>query len=194
MCNSFAIATFISGTGWACDKQAPMHLDEFHKAITSPRLSQIARHWAVVAPSRIPPWEAITPAAIGPCLGIIWAFTYDATGDEFVGRLAGENVTRVLGRSLKGVRVSEHHNDIAVPSLFKRAKRVVTEPALYRGHGLMFDLGDTVSIGERIMMPLSSDGERCDGVLGATDSAPVPRFTVENTDAAQETEAWFSLR
>jgi hypothetical protein len=57
----------------------------------------------------------------------------------------------------------------------------------------MFDQGDHHCVGERIIMPLASDGSSCDGVLGATDYTCVPRFTVENTPQAFESEQWFSI-
>jgi hypothetical protein len=72
--------------------------------------------------------------------------------------------------------------------------RLVLEPCLYRGCGRLFRLGDHVTEGERIALPLSADGEHCDGALGASDFAAlppaVPRKPVE---LIHDVEQWFSL-
>jgi len=59
---------------------------------------------------------------------------------------------------------------------FLSRPRIVTEPALVRCSGKLFRIGDRVVEGERIALPLASDGYLADGVLGASEfkHTPVP--------------------
>ena len=74
--------------------------------------------------------------------------------------------------------------------LFTRSKRVVVELALYRGEGTVFAHIDHFGHGERIMMPLATDGSLGDGILGATDYKSIRG---EYDVHFQEDEKWFSL-
>jgi carotenoid cleavage dioxygenase-like enzyme len=47
-------------------------------------------------------------------------------------------------------------------------QRIVQEPALLHGAGKVYSQVDRNFTGERVMLPLSEDGETGDGILGAT--------------------------
>ena len=53
--------------------------------------------------------------------------------------------------------------------LFERLKRVVCEPAFFRGEGMVFAHLDRYGQGERIVLPMTKDGATGDGIFGATE-------------------------
>jgi hypothetical protein len=136
------------------------------------------------------PWEEIRPRAIAKHLPIIWSYKYDAENDEFVGRLAGEHIDRFFSHGIRGVPLASVHSKENFPWIFGLFKKVVTTPALYRSAGCIFAHLDRVGLGERIVLPLASNGWKTDGVFGATEyrTAPGP---LAQTDTARANEQWF---
>ena len=69
----------------------------------------------------------------------------------------------------------------------------MSEPALYGHAGVMFRQLERLGQGERIILPLSSDGRKADGLLGATlfqDLRNAPMTLVPPDEAA---ERWFGV-
>ena len=80
------------------------------------------------------------------------------------------------------------------PGFFARCKRVVSEPALCRGQGFVLKQLDRYGLGERIILPLSSDGVLSDGILGATEyrlhfGTPFPEVS-----SVKDVEEWYSCK
>src|SRR5581483_7312046 len=136
-----------------------MSFADFERAIVSPALKKIAQHWnSVRAGRRMPAWKDIKPAAIAPHLPIVWAYKYDAASDSFTGRLSGEKIAQIFGKNLRGLSMRDVYPPADYPRLFARVRRVVTEPAFHRNTGMVFRHVERLGIGERIIMPLASDG------------------------------------
>lgn len=170
-----------------------MSFGAFEKAIVSPALKIVALHWNDVRGARkMPGWSDIRPGAIAGHLPIVWSYKYDRATDSFTGRLAGERITAIFGKSLRGVPMTEIYPVDDYPALFARTKRTVLEPAFMRGHGLVFRHLNRYGTGERIMMPLADDGENGDGMIGATEYNSILEPTRELL-AAGEVEEWFAL-
>ncbi len=168
-----------------------MSFQEFEQAIMSPALKHVAEHWNNARGARaMPSWNDIQPSQIAAELPIIWSYKYDRTADAFTGRLAGDQIAKIFGKSFRGIPMAEIYPDKDFWRLFVRSKRVVCEPALYRGEGMVFSHVDHYGHGERIMMPLASDGIVGDGILGATKYQSVGGPPA--TDLL-EREVWFSL-
>jgi hypothetical protein len=142
---------------------------EFFESIEHPDLRVVAGHWAEARKQKlIPAWSDLDPSAMARQLGIIWSWTYDPTSEEFTGRLAGERIEAVFGKSFRRKRMSEIFPPHQYRAIYGRHRRVVEEPCLCWGIGRVFIHLDRYGSGERIIMPLGSDGLRADGVLGAT--------------------------
>jgi hypothetical protein len=97
----------------------------------------------------------------------------------------------VDGQSFRGTPLKDLHP----PHVFQRShadlSRAVSEPAIYRCWGKLFKVGDQVIEGERIILPLGSDGRHADGVLGASDfQYPVTTGPVE---LMRDQVEWFSI-
>ena len=146
-----------------------MSFTELLVAINEPALRSFALHWdAAHGAKRMPSWRDIDPAAIAPYLPIVWSWKYDRQTDSFTGRLAGEEIVAAFGRNPRGVPMADFFADWQYDLIFARHRRVVTEPAFAHGSGPVFIHADRHGVGERIILPLSADGERGDGILGAT--------------------------
>jgi hypothetical protein len=161
------------------------------QSIASPELTRVAQHWNNVRGSRaMPGWYDIRPSQITAQLPIIWTYKYDRTTDTFTGRLAGDLIEHVFGKSIRGTPMTEMYPEKDFPRLFARSKRVVCEPAFYRGEGMVFKHVDHYGHGERIILPLADDGILGDGIFGATVYKSISGTPAEDIP---ENETWFPL-
>lgn len=168
-----------------------MSFEDFERTIESAGLKQVALHWqAVRAGRRMPSWNDIQPSKIAPQLSMVWSYIYDPVTDAFTGRLAGLRIEQKFGRSFRGTPMKDLYPSKGYDRQFSRFRRVVREPAFYRGHGLVFQHLEQAGHGERIMLPLAADGMHCDGILGATDFQLVHGPVGQD---AGETDYWFEL-
>jgi hypothetical protein len=168
-----------------------MSYSEFLASIKSPDLLGIAEYWnAARHRLPMPGWGDIRPSKIAPQLCNIWVYRYDRAEDAFTGRLAGDRIEMLFGKSFRGTPMSELYPSQDYPRLFARAKRVVCDPALYHGDGMVFRHLSKTSRGERIMLPLAGDGTNGDGVLGATIYQTASGLPATDTP---EDEHWFAL-
>lgn len=174
-----------------------MSFESFLASIEAPALREVAQHWQRArGAGRMPGWKDIDPAAIARHLPIVWSWKYDRHADAFTGRLAGEEITEVFGKNLRGVPMKEFFADWHYDLIFSRHRRVVTEPAFAHGVGPVFIHAGRSGTGERIILPLAADGAQGDGILGAT----VYRLTRNGRrsealreEPTQETVAFFAL-
>jgi len=168
-----------------------MNFSHFYAAIQSDALKHVAAHWHEArGPRRLPAWHDILPSHIASQLKLIWVYKYDHQTQLFTGRLAGNMIESVFGKSFRGTPMKELYPELDYPRLHARAQRVVSEPALFRGQGKVFRHLERIGNGERIMLPLSDDGLHGDGVMGATiyqmaHSDPSPQTT--------ENESWYAV-
>jgi hypothetical protein len=168
-----------------------MSFRDFEQTIASSELRHVARHWNDRRGSRkLPGWSDIQPSLIAAQLPIIWSYKYDRVSDSFIGRLAGDKIERMFGKSFRGSPMNEIYPKEDFPILFARSKRVVCEPALFRGEGMVFKHIDRLGRGERIILPLADDGVAGDGLLGVTQYQLVDG--VPSADDS-ERESWFPL-
>jgi hypothetical protein len=169
-----------------------MDFDQFERSIESANLRKVARHWHEMrGPKLMPSWNDLRPSAIKAQLSIVWAYDYDPQNDDFVGKLAGIAITGMTNGRFKGVRLSELRPPNRYPRSLARALRVIKDPALYRGEGLVYATSESFGYGERISLPFSTDGIHGDGIFGATEFkslAQWPRGIAES-----EQEHWFAL-
>jgi len=165
-----------------------MGFDTFAGAVSAEPLKRVLRHWSDVLGDRtVPDWRDIRPSALGAQLSIIWSWKYDPSTDAFTGRLAGDAIEAIFGKSFRGATMADIFPPSEYGHIFARHKRVATEPALFRGTGLVFRHISRYGTGERIILPLS------DGIFGATVYEIVPGEIPAHLAAAGEREEWFTL-
>jgi len=146
-----------------------MSFAAFETAITSPALRCVARHWNAVRGSKtMPDWTDLRPNKIAAHLGIIWSYRYDRATDAMIGRLAGDEIEQIFGKTFRGTPMTQLYPPDQFPHMFARFRRIVCDPALYLEHGKVFQSVDHFGFGERIALPLAQDGVTGDGIIGAT--------------------------
>jgi hypothetical protein len=146
-----------------------MSFDQFEASIKSPDLHCVVRHWrAACGRRRMPDWNDIRPNRIGQQLKIVWSYRYDGARDRLVGRLAGDHIERVFGKTFRNTPMESLYPAEQYPAMFARFRRIVRDPSLYLETGKVFQAVDRFGFGERVAMPLSHDGETGDGLIGAT--------------------------
>ena len=168
-----------------------MPFPEFRDNIASQDLRHVAEHWNKVRGDHaMPGWNDIRPSEIAPQLSMIWVYKYDRAADLFTGRLAGDLIEHAFGKSFRGTPMTELYPKEDYPQLYARSRRVVCEPAFYRGEGMVFRHVDRYGRGERIMLPLAADGTHGDGLFGATVYQSHLGIPLEDVI---ERESWFAL-
>jgi len=146
-----------------------MSFDAFLAAVRSAELQAIARHWRAACGKKcMPAWADIDPTAIGRHLRYVWSWKYDRAKDEFIGRLAGEEIDQAFGKSLRGAKMASFYPPEGAAQWIPRQRRVVLEPAFMHSEGMVFGHVGRTLVGERIVLPLSEDGVHGDGILGGT--------------------------
>jgi hypothetical protein len=156
-------------------RRRPMSFEDFLAATESPNLRDVAMHWNVArGAKRMPAWRDIDPTAIAPHLPIVWSWRYDRDTDTFTGRLAGDAIVEAFGRSPRGVRMQDFFGEKWYAQFFAKHKRIVSEPAFTYERGQVLIHAQRYGDGERIIMPLATDGLHADGIFGATEYAMSP--------------------
>lgn len=147
-----------------------MSFEAFSQAIVSPALQEVARIWAGARRGHpLPSWEDIQLGALGAQISLIWVYRYDIQTGRFTGRLAGERITKGLGKNLRGLPLDDAHSAKDYLWVHRYLTRVVKEAMGYRSAGRLFQQAGRFVEGERIALPLADNGQVADGVLGASD-------------------------
>jgi hypothetical protein len=159
-----------------------MTFQTFLDSIVSDDLRVVAMNWRAGRGARfMPAWRDFDPVQIGPQLRYIWAWKYDRTAQTFTGRLAGEDITSMFGRSVThGMRMDAFFPPEIYRAFHPWMQRVVVEPAFARGSGLVYRRLARNFTGERIIMPVADDGICGDGLIGATVYNPIAGGTDED--------------
>jgi hypothetical protein len=166
----------------------------FERAIVAAPLKRVAAHWNAARGARpMPAWTDIRPSALAGDLSIIWSWKYDPVGDRFTGRLAGDAIEAIFGKSFRGAAMRDLFGPEEYDRIFSRHKRVAVEPCLFRGTGLVFHHLNRYGTGERIILPLSDGGTEGDGIFGATVYEARSGTLPKDVEMAGEREEWFAL-
>jgi hypothetical protein len=146
-----------------------MSFQEFLASIEHADLRHVAEHWATArGAKRMPAWRDIDPLQMPKQLPIVWSWRYDRRSGEFFGRLAGEAIEAIFGKSFRRAKMEKLFPPDQYPTIYERHQKVVLDPCLCRGSGRVFRHLDRFGLGERVIMPLAEDGQNGDGLFGAT--------------------------
>jgi hypothetical protein len=174
-----------------------MSYRKLHARLQEPALIAVAEHWHASRGDReMPGWRDIDPAAIKQHLPIIWSWRWDAALGTLVGRLAGEQITAVLGVNVRGRPIEECFPPEVLETVIARYKRVMLEPAFMHSAGKVYGTVGGEGWGERIALPLATDGVSGDGIIGATvyRFGVRPRMGEASIDHVNQTIDFFPLR
>ncbi len=164
-------------------------------AIQSPRLKILLAHWRAVRGNRLmPAWRDIDALALAPIMPILWSWKYDRDTAMFTGRLAGEEINAIFGKSLRHTRMADFFKDWQYDKIYARHRRVIGDPCIILGQGLVFSHAGREGHGERLILPLGDDGQHGDGLIGATiyelSQPPAPYAVPADTGANQPISAF----
>jgi hypothetical protein len=167
----------------------------FRHRIQSAALGALADHWHyALGNKRLPAWASIQPSRIAPHLKRVFAFTYDGASGEITRSFAGSEVLSLVGWNSKGTPVQNLQAPRLALRMHLTVSRVVLGPTFYRGTGKLFQQGAHVVEGERIVLPLSSDGVTGDGAFGASDYyCPEVEASTDPVDVLHDIEEWFPV-
>jgi hypothetical protein len=146
-----------------------MDFRAFLAAIQAPALRAIAQAWdAARGTALLPTWEALKLEELPQQARLIWVYAYDPDAGKFTGRLSGEQTTKAFGKSFHGLPLELAHTGAIYLWVYQALTRVVSEPAAYRSSGKLYKQAGRIIEGERIALPLGSDGRTGDGIVGAS--------------------------
>ncbi|WP_340119304.1 PAS domain-containing protein [Pelagibius sp. 7325] len=138
-------------------------------AIRNPRLRLLLEHYLEVrGGKRMPARRDIDATRLGPVLPIIWVNTYDPASGSFRYRLAGEEVNEIFGGSVAGRLLSDFVVGDRYVATQRNFLKVIGEQVALLASGPVYRCADRIAMGERLALPLSSDGVTADGIIGAT--------------------------
>jgi hypothetical protein len=166
---------------------------ELLEAITSPSLKAVAKHWLNARAGKLmPSWNDLSPKAIARQLPLVWSLKYDPATQEFTGRLAGDRIARLIGKNFRGLPLEQAQTPAAFGAMQPLLGRVVTEPVIYLGNGNIFRHENAFLAGERLLLPLATNGTNADGLLGATEYKQDETLQI-SVQPAVDASFWFDL-
>lgn len=163
-------------------------LAELAPAIADKRLRAVLDHWLKArGTAAMPAWRDIDPLELGPLLPHIWSLRYDPRDESFSGRLSGEEVNAIFGKSLRHTRIENFFAPADVPWIHERCLRIIARPCIALVTGPVYAYTGHYGSGSRIMLPLGEDHATGDEVMGATVYNLRPAGTVSNEAARNGT-------
>lgn len=124
------------------------------------------------------------PMQLPGLLPRLWIYRYDPEINDFVCRLAGEDINTAWGRGIRGATLSEIVGKARHAAALARWRAIIDTPRIQHGvieeqHG-----GEPVRIAERLVMPLSWKGGPPDRVLGFSN------YLIRQTDHDRTPPVW----
>lgn len=169
-----------------------MHLRARLSHVRNPRILNVLDVWLrSFVHGRAPRRTAIDPAALGRELEIVWLCDVVLPGPRYRYRLAGERVNAVYGGSLARRFMDEVIPEDKREPVLARYHRVVRERGISHAAGRLYLSSGRIFTGERIVLPLSDDGETVDAILGAT-AFDWPTLSAEPGELKMEPEVVFT--
>ena len=133
------------------------------------RLRRLIDYWHGLKQDRsMPARKDIDPTEIPWALAHIWICDHVPEEGSFRYRLAGEKINEIFGRNIAKCLLQ----DITSADRFDETNRnflsVIRQPAVLHRSGPLYLCRGRMLSGERLALPLSSDGRTADSILGAT--------------------------
>jgi hypothetical protein len=144
--------------------------ESFVTDMESPALRAIANHWNDVRGDRaMPSWDDLSSSALAMHFELLWGYQFDRQRREFTGKLAGTHIRQWLGPKFCRAKLKDIHPPHVVTEAHAFLAKVVTTPGIGLCSGRLFTIGSHTVTGERLALPLATDGISADGILGVSD-------------------------
>ncbi|WP_416897562.1 MAG: PAS domain-containing protein [Minwuia sp.] len=144
--------------------------------------------WRTARNGRLVPTQRdINPADIRRLLADVWIYRYEPARNDFVCRLAGENINAAWGGSIRGLTLREVVGIDRHPEAIRRWRAIIEVPQIQ--YGVVDEVRDGVETrtGERLVLPLSDDDGHPDRVFGYS------RYDYGQTDRERVPPVWSDI-
>tara|TARA_R110002012_G_scaffold12277_5_gene54876 strand:+ start:641 stop:1225 length:585 start_codon:yes stop_codon:yes gene_type:complete len=154
-------------------------LDQIEVRLRTESTRLLFHHWrAVKGQLLMPDRRQIDPVQFAPVLPRVWLCEYVREADRFRYRLTGEKVAKRFGHNLSKHYLDDNTDPDYYPRVHRYYRNVIDFPAVLYIYGRLYAETDNPIYGERILLPLSEDGQTGLCVIGATEEI-VPRKKTE---------------
>jgi hypothetical protein len=166
--------------------------ETFIARIESPALRAVALHWQEArGTGQLPTWVGLGSPAAAPHAKLLWSLAYDPKKGIFTGGFAGDRWRKWIGENFHGRQLKDYHPRSTYLEAQQLLTKIVTTPLAFRSSGRLFTADNLDVTGERIVLPLATDGKTGDGILGASDYAPPP--LLGRLEIVHENVEWYAI-
>lgn len=143
----------------------PLALDH----LRDDRVRELTSYWLEKrGAGAVPRRRDIDPIDIPWALPFIWLCDYLPAERDFRYRLAGEAINEAHGSNIANRHLRDVISASIYPIIVRRYLRVVDGPAIGHSTGAVYLSINRPVAGERIVLPLSREGDKADMILGMT--------------------------
>ncbi len=143
---------------------------ETQPALQDPGLRLLYDYWRDLAEAGngLPSVQSFDPLHLPRLLPNVWIIEVEPATRRFRMRLAGENINAIYGRSIAGLYFEDVFQPGDVEIIVARYSRALTEPAIFHASGSVYAAGGSLTVGERLGLPMLGREGRTNTLLGAT--------------------------
>lgn len=116
----------------------------------------------------LPSRDAFDPVEIGPLLPSIWKMRWEDDIQDFVYRLAGEEILKVFTTPLRHKRLDDVYPTEVANTLRTRYQTICRTPVAFYARGQIYSHLGRYGSGERLVLPLTDRHGRPRIVIGCT--------------------------
>ena len=116
----------------------------------------------------LPPVQRFDPLHLPRLLPNVWIIEVEPATRRFRMRLAGENINAIYGRSIAGLYFRDVFQPGDAEIIVARYSRALSEPAVFHASGSVYAAGGSLTVGERLGLPMLGREGRTNTLLGAT--------------------------
>lgn len=148
----------------------PTNLPEIRgfEHLVDERVRAFLQYWlSLRGGRRLPSRRDLDPVDIPWALPLLWLCEV-AGPNSYRYRLAGETINEVYGRSLAGLYLVDLIRPEGYALVSSRYDAAVEGPAVVHSIGRIYARSDRHYRGERLILPLSDDGDRVHHLIGIT--------------------------
>ena len=132
-----------------------------------PRIFAFFQAWRAARRGGLVPLRGdFDPMTVPGLLANIWLYRFDPQRDDFVCRLAGEQINLAWGGSIRGKTLHQVVGAADHPVVLQRWKFILRVPLVHYGSAAERLSAQETRLAERLLLPLASGPDRVDHILG----------------------------
>ena len=138
--------------------------------LQDPGLRLLYDYWLGLAEAAdgLPAVQAFDALTLPRLLPNLWILEVETGTNRFRMRLTGENINAIYGRSIAGLYFKEVFQPGDVEIIVARYSRALGEPAIFHASGMVYAAGGSLTVGERLGLPMLGREGRTNTLLGGT--------------------------